>query len=145
MERLIKGNEEVLAALGMAACCVLAILLGEPLVDGRVVWQVVAWYGFWLALAALYAYILLAARGQRRRPMPVARVQPGNGRDMGQDLKEMYEAISISLQQAQDARDALLQFCASNGYRALRKGSDFFVQDMTSGRVYRAEFQTFKR
>ena len=38
---------------------------------------------------------------------------------------------------------ALLQFCASNGYRALRKGNDFFVQDMTSGRVYRAEFQTF--
>jgi len=80
------------------------------------------------------------------QPMPSVgdaseNVQGAASRDqMGQDIKGMYDRITVALDGAQDAKDALFQFASSQGYRLLRKDGLWFLQDLQTAKVYQAEF-----
>ena len=134
-----ENKKEIMAATALGTVALL-LALWEAWEPALGIWYLAA-----MVLAAggfLGVAVWLQREGSRFAYEPVG-AEAGTERtrsEMGRDLKAMYETISIALDNAGSAQAALLQFCAANGYRALTRGKDYFVQDLRTGKVYAAEF-----
>lgn len=118
------------------------IALVVAIIEAWAGWSVALWA--WVALAGVFFGVAVhIQRSSKMEPVPVM-AERKQSADPGQNLKDLYESISIAVDNANDAKDALLQFCATQGYRALQQGSSYFVQDLRTGKVYRANFPSFQ-